>query len=135
MGRNCSELAEDGKERRGKHKANKVDMKQRDSSSSDNEDAGSVVSLMLSASTNSRLNSWIVDSSATSHMCNDRTMFGELCNMERLQEVILGDGHELEAAGQGIVRLKLKLANGKMKQCRLDDVLYVPTLSYNLINV
>ena len=55
---------------------------------------------MLSASTNSQLHSWIVESRATSHMCNYCTMFGELCNMERPQEVTLGDGHELEAAGQ-----------------------------------
>ena len=68
-------------------------------------------------------------------MCDDRKTFAELCNTERPQEVTLGDGHELETVGQGIVRLKLKLSNGKMKKCRLDDVLYVPTLSYNLISV
>ena len=47
----------------------------------------------------------------------------------------LGDEHSLEAAGQGTVRLEVKLPSGKSKSCKLRDVFYVPKLSYNLLSV
>lgn len=51
------------------------------------------------------------------------------------QKITLGDGRTLEAVGTGVVELKLKLPDGETKIGRLSDVLYVPTLSYNLLSV
>ena len=141
--RNCSELAEtenksdsSQKERRSfKQKAKKVDVRRRYISSSDDEYVGLIVDHALSASAISQLNSWIVDSRETCHMCNDRKLFVELRNLKQPQEVSLGDGHELEAIGQGIVELEMKLPNERSKRCKLHDVLYVLKLSYNLISV
>ena len=46
----------------------------------------------------------------------------------------LGDGHELEATGQGTVILEMKLS-GETRKCKLQNVLHVPKLSYNLLSV
>ena len=75
---------------------------------------------------------WIVDSGATSHMCNDQKLFSQLHPLEKPMEVVLGDGHVLNA---GVVVLDMRLPNGKMQRCKLHSVLYVPSLSYNLLSV
>ena len=111
-----------------------VGTRQRDSSSSDSESIGLVVRHALSTSAGSH-DSWIVDSGATCHMCNDRKLFVELCNLEKPLEVTLGDGYNLDAIGCGVVILETKLPSGKTKKCKLNDVLYVPKLSYNLLSV
>lgn len=142
--RNCSELARTAERRSDsgrrerkivKQKANKVEVRQRDSSSSEGESVGLVVRHALSANVSSRRDNWIVDSGATCHMCNDRELFAELRDLERPLEVTLGDGHELEATGSGTVEMEMKLPTGRTKRCKLRDVLYVPKLSYNLLSV
>ena len=142
--RNCSELARTAERRSNsgrrerkivKQKANKVEVRQRDSNSSEGESVGLVVRHALSANVSSRRDNWIVDSGATCHMCNDRELFAELRDLERPLEVTLGDGHELEATGSGTVEMEMKLPTGRTKRCKLRDVLYVPKLSYNLLSV
>lgn len=68
-------------------------------------------------------------------MCNDKKQFVEFKSLEPSQEVTLGDGYSVEATGRGVVRLKMTLTNGKTKECKLNNVLYVPQLSYNLLSV
>ena len=46
---------------------------------------------------------WIVDSGATSHMYNDRTMFTELRQLEPYDRVTLGDGSTLQVTEEGTV--------------------------------
>ena len=108
--------------------------RQRDSSSSDSESVELVVRHALSASVGMH-ESMIVDSEAECHMCNDRRLFVELCNLEKPLEVTLGDGHALDAIGRGVVVLETNLPSGRTKKCKLHDVLYVPKLSYNLLSV
>ena len=84
--------------------------------------------------TQSRQN-WIVDSGATCHMCNDKKLFRELHNLSMPQEVSLGDGHMLEATGKGSVMMEMLLPDGNSRNCNLQDVLYVPKLSHNLLSV
>ena len=140
--RNCRKFAQENKSdssdkertKSVKHQANTAGTRQRDSSSSDSESVGLVVRHALSASAGMH-ESWIVDSGATCHMCNDRRLFVELCNLEKPLEVTLGDGHELDAIGRGIVVLETNLPSGRTKKCKLHDVLYVPKLSYNLLSV
>ena len=76
-----------------------------------------------------------MDSGATSHMCNNQKHFSELHPLDKPLEVMLGDGHVLNAAGSGVVLLDMRLPNGKMQRCKLRSVLYVPSLSYNLLSV
>ena len=106
-----------------------------DSSSSESESVGLVVHHALSASSSNQLNSWIVDSGATCHMCNNKMLFSKLYGLKQSLEVTLGDGHVLETTGRGIVVLEMKLPQGKCMKCKLCDVLYVPMLSYNLLSV
>ena len=72
---------------------------------------------------------------ATYHRCNNIVLFVELHSLKEALEVTLGDGHTLEAAGRGTVTLEMKLPDGTMKMCKLNDVLYVPKLSHNLLSV
>ena len=62
-------------------------------------------------------------------------MFTRLQTLQPAQKVTLGNGHKLEATGQGIVKLMISLPDGKTKECKLNDVLFVPNLSYNLLSV
>ena len=78
---------------------------------------------------------WIVDSGATCHMCSNKKFFVDLQPLKQQMEVTLGDGHTLKAIGSGVVSLKMKLPNSTSSRCNVQDVLYVPALSYNLLSV
>ena len=49
--------------------------------------------------------------------------------------ITLGDGSTLQTAGRGNVILRMRLPHGKVEDCTLYDVLYVPGLAYNLLSV
>ena len=137
--RNCRKFAQENKsdssnQDKPKHRANAAEARQTDSSSSDSESIGLVVRHAFTASA-SKHDSWIVDSGATGHMCHDKRLFVELHNLEKPLEVTLGDGYDLHAIGRGIVLLETKLPSGRTKKCKLQNVLYVPKLSYNLLSV
>ena len=76
----------------------------------------------------------IVDSGATSHICNDQDLSVKLDPLKILISVMLGDGCVLKATAQGIVSLKMTYDCGTRK-CKLHDLLHVPHLSYNLLSV
>ena len=142
--RNCRKLASElvTNEKREKsgfkakrevtHKANKATSGHKDVGNSSSEDDALVVCHALSARSK---DNWIVDSGATCHMCNDQNLFGNFENLPKSQEVTLGDGHALDATGQGTVSLVMRLPDGKTQRCVLHSVLYVPKLSYNLLSV
>ena len=108
-------------------------MKESKDSDSDDSVVGLVTGQLLSATTSNEVGSWIVDSGATCHLCNDRSIFTVFNSLENPQEVVLGDGHTLDAVGVDVV-LNL-VVDGKIKKRRLRDVLYVPKLEYNLLSV
>jgi transposase InsO family protein len=78
---------------------------------------------------------WIIDSGATCHISNNKLLFEEYESLSEPQPVTLGDGNTLDALGRGVVTLQLKLPNGDLKIGKLNDVLYVPKLAYNLLSV
>ena len=51
---------------------------------------------------------WIIDSGATSHICNDRDLFVQLHPLKSPLDVVLGDGHKLTATAKGTVKLTMK---------------------------
>ena len=58
-----------------------------------------------------------------------------VCNIQKLQGAskdYFGDGHVLEAIGEGIVQVKIRLPNGKIWRYNLHNVLFVPTCAYKL---
>ena len=89
-----------------------------------NESIGLVACHALSAGAG-RYDSWIVDSGATCHMCNDKRLFVELHNLDKPQEVALRDGHDVEAIGRGVVVLETKLPSGRTRKCKLHEMLYM----------
>ena len=139
--RNCKEWAgmkcdpSQKEDKSFKPKANRADVRRKDSSSSDSDCIGLMVNHMMSASSTSRLSDWIVDSGATCHMCNDDKLFVELRSLKEPLEVTLGDGYAVEATGRGTVMLEVTSTGGKTSRCKLHEVLYVPDLSYNLVSV
>ena len=116
-------------------KVNSATAKNRSDSASDSDEAGLVVKHALSALGTTHESQWIIDSGATSHMCTDRRMFTQLQPLSKSLEVKLGDGHMLMAKGQGTVRLIMKYGRDKYRRCILNEVLYVPKLSCNLLSV
>jgi hypothetical protein len=137
--RNCRKLAADNEKRnkpgtkeKGRHQANNAATPKEEEDSSSTSDDALVAFHALSAKSNGN---WIVNSGATWHMCNNDKMFAKFKSFKRAQEVTLGDGHVLEAAGEGIVQVKTKLPDGTVRRCNLRNVLFVPKLAYNLLSV
>ncbi len=112
----------------------KTEVKYRKDCGSDS-DVILVVGQAVTASEINQIDRWIIDSGATCHICNDREAFTELHELKKPMNVALGDGHTLKAPGRGIVATQLLLPNEVIKRCILQDVLYVPELSYNLLSV
>ena len=62
-------------------------------------------------------------------------MFTEMKDLNPSEKVTLGDGHDLEAVGEGTVDMEMLLPNGGYRKCALKNVLYVLKLAYNLVSV
>ena len=117
------------------HKVNSVETTGTPDDSSDKEGSGLVANHALSAENISSNTYWIVDSGATSHICNDRTQFVHLYPLKHSVEVKLGDGRIIMATAQGDISLRMKYGSNKSCKRTLYNVLYVPELSYNLVSV
>ena len=79
-------------------------------------------------------NSFLFDSACTKHMSHDRKLFKSIGKSDQ-KEVLVGNGKPLEVRGQGEVMLSVDSGNGGARKCRLQNVLYVPKLSHNLLSV
>ena len=113
----------------GAVKVNKTEVRDRDI----NKSKSMLVCSAMSACSDAR-GRWIVDSGATCHMCNDDMLFDKIHSLKEPSEVLLGDSHVLRAKGRGSVVVNMNLPDGDV-ECTLNDVLYVPELSYNLLSV
>ena len=73
---------------------------------------------------------WVVDSSATRHICANRdasTSYNPIEDDEKI--VYLGDSHIAQVLEKG--KVMLKLTSGKT--LALNEVLYVPNIRANLV--
>ena len=140
MKRECRELLRDSgriqsqfkKEWPTKQKAYAIKEELRYSQKDDEDMIGLVAEQVLATK---NISNWIVDSGATCHMCNDKSLFTDIEDIEETQDITLGDGYAVNATAKGTVELNMYLTIGKSQKCRLHDVLYVPKLSYNLLSV
>ena len=76
------------------------------------------------------------DSGASNHMTHRKELF-DPTSFETFTKPIpisLGDDSDIFATGKGTLRLKFNV-NGKQKEGRFDDVLYVPELKVTLLSV
>ncbi len=67
--------------------------------------------------------SWIIDSGATCHICNDETLFRELRLLDTPIYVTLGDGRCLKGIAEGTVKIETLLPDGSINKCKLENVL------------
>ena len=74
---------------------------------------------------------WYIDSAATKHMSNKRSVLQNFIKYEAPTQVFLGDESNILAFGEG--QLRLPTANGTC--LALKQVLWVPKLSKNLLSV
>ena len=94
------------------------------------EDSDEVVNHVLSANRKRHSTGrWIINSGATSHICNDTHLFIELYPPNCPLEVLLGNGHKLTATVHGTVKLSMKSGQRSSHKRTLHDVLYIPELS------
>jgi len=76
---------------------------------------------------------WIIDSGATAHICNDRNMFTSFETVESF-DIRIGDQSGVRVSGKGKIDIML-LVSGKPVKCMLSDVLYAPTMGFNMLSV
>ena len=101
-------------------------------------DSGAVVCLMTTTDESAPNNAadrakWIIDSGATAHICNDRAMFCEFRSVTPF-EILIGDKSSVQGTGRGTIEMTISV-RGKPVKCRLMDVVYAPTMAYNMLSV
>lgn len=75
---------------------------------------------------------FILDSGASSHMCNDRSLFMEF--NDKKATVCLPDDRKMDCEGIGKLAVNLNVG-GKSRKVSVEDVLYAPKMKVNLISV
>ena len=68
-------------------------------------------------------------------MCNEEARFSSYQPLQTPMNVALGDGQNLKVVGRGDIALTMNLPHRKMENYTLHNVLLVPELAYNLLNV
>jgi len=79
-------------------------------------------------------NGWIVDSGATSHVTSNRSMFAEF-NKNHRENIFVANGQRVVVEGIGTVRIQITNSDGKRQSVKIQNVLYVPSISGNLLSV
>lgn len=82
--------------------------------------------------TNWKRDEFIIDSGATSHMCNDKQLFSFI-KESQIKRALLPNSQLMKVEGIGSVRIKTKLGYSHENIC-LENVLLVPELKGNLIS-
>ena len=77
-------------------------------------------------------NTWLADSAATSHFCNNRTIFQ---SFTPCSQTVGGYTGKAVIKGRGTIRITLKLDKGQSKEIELRDTAYVPSAKFNLISL
>ena len=78
-------------------------------------------------------NVWIIDSGATSHMCNDKELFTSM--EESRGSIEVANGEQVLIEGKGIITIKVLDKSNRMFPLHLENVLYVPKMRKNLMSI
>lgn len=76
---------------------------------------------------------WCIDSGATTHMTNNREFFSSI--RDTSATVYLADGSSVAAAGVGEGQFYCELSDRRIREVRLENVLYIPQLDDGLLSV
>jgi transposase InsO family protein len=77
---------------------------------------------------------WILDTGASHHMCNDRTMFDEYKTNTNPANTIATAGSDTRAEGYGSVTLTAIQSDNSTVTITLKDVFHMPSLEVNLLS-
>jgi len=100
----------------------------------DGRDSDDAICLVDNAADNDDFSkSSLVDSAASAHMCWMRACFDDY-ETTTGRSVTMGDKGSVATAGVGIV-VRSVIVHGKTRKIKLDKVLHVPTMSFNLMSV
>ncbi|KXJ83029.1 hypothetical protein RP20_CCG009471 [Aedes albopictus] len=78
---------------------------------------------------------WFVDSGCSDHLVKDEELFEELRPLKKPVEIAVAkDGETIVARHSGTVKL-ISVVNGECIPCTVNNVLYVPSLRFNLFSV
>ena len=85
-------------------------------------------------------NCWILDSGASSHISNDRSLFSNIQSIEPIEIGLAGTnsgGKQISilAEHKGSVRIKLRNGENCTSTVVLQDVLYAPDAMANIVSV
>lgn len=83
----------------------------------------------LSQTPTIHFDSWVIDSGATQHMCNDKSHFVQIHNFT--STITTANNTTMNAAGKGDVKITTTMGN----EITLQNVLFVPQLASNLLSV
>lgn len=95
---------------------------------SDSEDAH-ICLLTHNKNHQNNISEWCVDSGASSHMCNDKSLF-KILNKSSKSSVKVADGRNLTIKGTGAIEFKTE-----SNKFILNDVQFIPELTCNLLSV
>ena len=88
----------------------------------------------LISRTMNRSDEWFIDSAATKHMTNDRSILQNYIQYDQPKDIYLGDSTVIHALGEGKVRLPTVNSTYDVV-LDLHKVLFVPKLTKNLLSV
>ena len=86
-----------------------------------------------SDTTCSRMNTWLIDSGASDHMTDDKSLFSTLSETKNCG-FQMGNDTVMEVNGRGFVKIEL-IVQGRRVPCMIQNVLYVPNIKFKLWSV
>lgn len=99
------------------------------------ESSPKVINACFNVKNSQKSNTWYLDSGATSHMACKRDLFVTL-KLEKGGFVSLADENvNVKVEGIGKCVINCQLNSGEVKKIVIDNVLYVPRLSSNLVSI
>ncbi|GFU19018.1 hypothetical protein TNCV_430591 [Trichonephila clavipes] len=77
---------------------------------------------------------WVIDTAATSHFCNDKSLFLDLKPITNMKMSLATEDKSCPVEGIGTLRFRVKY-KGSFHEITLTDVLFNPKLRRNLLSV
>jgi len=100
----------------------------------DGSDSDDAICLVGNAADNDIISkSWLLDSAASAHMCWMRSCFDDYQSTTG-RSVKMGDKGSVATAGVGTVVFEV-IVQGKTRKIKLEKVLHVPSVGFNLMSV
>jgi hypothetical protein len=86
------------------------------------------------ASGSAKTGMWAIDSGATHHICNDASKFVTLDEGDH-GDLVVANGTKTKILGVGTVHESVLLPSGEVRDLKIVDVLYVPSVAKNLMSI